>query len=111
MQIKFKTKLLHFMCIFLVSITLSIRLINLLSYSSSIRYENKNQLYNFTYIDQDQENSLEIKHRPQTPKRKYIRYECVDANQKCGGWADRLKGKLFIFFESFKQLLSITFLF
>ena len=30
-------------------------------------------------------------------KTKYIRYECVSANQKCGGWADRIKG-IFIFY-------------
>ena len=91
MHIKLKPKIVYFVCIFLVSIILSIRLINLLHYSSSIQYENKNNLYNFSYIDYN-ENNLK-NNKPQTSK-KYIRYECVDANQKCGGWADRLKGKL-----------------
>jgi hypothetical protein len=31
-------------------------------------------------------------------KTKYIRYECISANQKCGGWADRIKG-IFIFYR------------
>lgn len=91
MHIKLKPKIVYFVCIFLVSIILSIRLINLLHYSSSIQYENKNHLYNFSYIDYNEKNLKNNK--PQTSK-KYIRYECVDANQKCGGWADRLKGKL-----------------
>ena len=84
MKIKFKARELKFVFIFLASIYLSIRLISRSAkHSVSVHFENRNKIINFSYH--------ECENRPATNTNieKYIRYECADANQKCGGLADR----------------------
>lgn len=83
MLIKFNFKLIKFLFISFLILIISIRLIN--NFNDSKLIYNKNPIINFdfsvpksviTNINQSQ---------------KYIRFEC-HSNQKCGGWADRIKG-------------------
>ena len=88
MQIKIKLFNLLIILLFILLIVVSYYYYRLFYVSNSLKIK-YNKIKKFSYHLYFNNNNNLIKN---DSKMKYIRYECVSANQKCGGWADRIKG-------------------